>query len=515
MIIEAAAFKKIGGDIIVDDTVLRMCNITKQFSGVTVLDKVNFSLKKGEVHVLIGENGAGKSTLMKILAGVYQKSEGEIYLQNERGDLEQVEIESPSAALEMGISMVFQEFNLMENMSVAENICIGYEPVKGGILDRKAINAGAEKQLKRVGLENVLPQTIVSSLTVAQKQCVEIAKCLSHNAKIIILDEPTSSLSQTEVTALFTLIRNLKEGGVSIVYISHRMEEIFEIGDRITVFRDGKMIGTVNAADTDENELVKMIVGREFVADDLSEEYYHEKEIMLEGKNISVGRFGSKLDFRAYKGEILGIFGLVGAGRTELARVIFGIDPIGDGELYKNGKQIKINSPSDAIKHKIGLIPEDRKLLGLITKLDVRDNLTLVKLREFPWILSSRDKETRLTDEYIKRLSIVTHGQTQLVERLSGGNQQKIVIAKWLAMNLDVLILDEPTRGIDVGAKAEVYNVMRQLAREGMTIIMISSDLPEILRVCHRVLVMHDGAIKLEASARELNQETIMHAALN
>jgi ribose transport system ATP-binding protein len=513
---EVAAFKqRLGANVIVNDTVLRMCNITKRFSGVTVLDKVDFNLKKGEVHVLIGENGAGKSTLMKILAGVYQRSEGEIYLQDDTGELKAVEIENPLAALEMGISMVFQEFNLMENMSVAENICIGYEPVKGGILDRKTMYENTKEQLRRVSLDNVSPQTIVGSLTVAQKQCVEIAKCLSHNAKIIILDEPTSSLSEKEVIALFALIRALKESGVSIVYISHRMEEIFEIGDRITVFRDGQMIDTVNVADTDENRLVNMIVGREFVADDLSEENHHKKEVMLEGKNISVGNFGAKLDFKAYKGEILGIFGLVGAGRTELARIIFGVDPIGEGSLYKKGERIKINSPSDAIKYNIGLVPEDRKLLGLVTKLNVRDNLTLAKLRDFSWIMPSREKEINMTQEYIERLSIATHGQTQLVERLSGGNQQKIVISKWLAMNLDVLILDEPTRGIDVGAKAEIYNVMRQLAREGMSIIMISSDLPEILRVSHRVLVMHDGEIKLEASAKELDQGSIMHAAIS
>jgi len=492
-----------------------MCNISKRFSGVTVLDNVDFSLKKGEVHVLIGENGAGKSTLMKILAGVYQKNEGDIYLQNDTGELKAIEIENPSTALKLGISMVFQEFNLMDNMNIAENIYIGYEPVKGGILDRKTMYQNTKRQLKRVNLKNVSPQTIVGSLTVAQKQCVEIAKCLSHDAKIIILDEPTSSLSETEIGALFKLIRELKQSGVSIVYISHRMEEIFEIGDRITVFRDGKLIDTVNIADTDENKLVNMIVGREFNADDQNKGYHHEKEVMLEGENISVGTFGAKLNFKVYKGEIVGIFGLVGAGRTELARILFGIDPIGEGTLYKEGQRIKVNSPSDAIKNKIGLVPEDRKLLGLITKLNVRDNLTLTKLRDLPWILASRQKETNLTEEYIKRLAIVTHGQSQLVERLSGGNQQKIAIAKWLAMNLDVLILDEPTRGVDVGAKAEIYNVIRQLAKKGISIIMISSDLPEILRVSDRVLVMHDGEIKLEALAKALDQESIMHAAIS
>lgn len=498
-----------------DDVVLQMSNITKRFSGVTVLDKVNFNLKKGEVHVLIGENGAGKSTLMKILAGVYQRSEGEIYIKNDVGELKAIEIENPSKALEMGISMVFQEFNLMENMTIAENIYIGYEPIKSGVLDRKTMFNNTKEQLKKVKMEHVSPKTTVSSLNIAQKQCVEIAKSLSHDAKIIILDEPTSSLSEKEVEALFGILRTLKESGVSIVYISHRMEEIFEIGDRITVFRDGQMIDTVNTADTNESELVEMIIGREFVADTQSEEYMKENEVMLEGKNISVGNFGNKLDFKVHKGEILGMFGLVGSGRTELARIIYGIDPIGEGSLYKQGIKIKINTPSDAIKNNIGLVPEDRKLLGLITKLNVRDNITLAKLRNLQWILPSRAKEIHLAEEYIKRLSIVTTGHSQLVERLSGGNQQKVVIAKWLAMNLDVLILDEPTRGVDVGAKAEIYDIIRHLAREGMSIIMISSDLPEILRISHRVLVMHDGEIKLEAPTKELNQGLIMHAAIS
>ena len=306
---------------------------------------MNFNLRRGEVHVLIGENGAGKSTLMKILTGIHQKDEGRILLMDQEGELKEAELDSPVTALEKGISMVFQEFNLMENMTIAENICIGYEPVKGIVLDRKKMMQTAREQMRRVNMEDVSPTAVVETLTTAQKQCVEIAKCLSHDAKIIILDEPTSSLSEKEVVTLFSLIRSLKASGVSIVYISHRMEEIFEIGDRITVFRDGEMIDTVHVADTTENDLVKMIIGREFVSDDACEGERKHEEVRLEGRNISVGKFGKKLDFRIYKGEILGIFGLVGAGRTELARMIFGIDPMGDGVLYKDGKQIRIRNP--------------------------------------------------------------------------------------------------------------------------------------------------------------------------
>ena len=497
------------------DVILQMSNITKRFSGVMVLNKVNFNLRRGEVHVLIGENGAGKSTLMKILTGIHQKDEGRILLMDQEGELKEAELDSPVTALEKGISMVFQEFNLMENMTIAENICIGYEPVKGIVLDRKKMMQTAREQMRRVNMEDVSPTAVVETLTTAQKQCVEIAKCLSHDAKIIILDEPTSSLSEKEVVTLFSLIRSLKASGVSIVYISHRMEEIFEIGDRITVFRDGEMIDTVHVADTTENDLVKMIIGREFVSDDACEGERKHEEVRLEGRNISVGKFGKKLDFRIYKGEILGIFGLVGAGRTELARMIFGIDPMGDGVLYKDGKQIRIRNPRDAIRQGIGMIPEDRKHLGLITKLDVRDNLTLAALKKMPAVLKNRTMETSLTEEYIDRLGIVTAGQQQMIERLSGGNQQKVVISKWLALDLDVVILDEPTRGVDVGAKAEIYGIMRQLAEEGKSILMISSDLPEVLRVSHRILVMHDGEIKLNRPSNELDQEQIMHAAIS
>lgn len=496
-----------------NDTILEMRNINKSFSKVRVLNNVDFELKRSEVHVLIGENGAGKSTLMKILTGIYNCDDGEILLKNSSGNFENLEITDTRYALKKGISMVFQEFNLMNNLSIAENIYVGYEPKKRGIVDFKKMNEDAAIQLKRVGLE-VSPKTTVGSLSVADKQCVEIAKCLSHEARIIILDEPTSSLSEKEVKVLFGIIKTLKENGVSIVYISHRMNEIFEIGDRITVLRDGLFIATLNVADLKKSELVKMMIGREYEEAN-SSLANHDKKLMLQVKNLSVGKFDAKIDFDAYGGEILGIFGLIGAGRTELARVIFGIDSKKGGKIIKSGKNLRIKSPYDAIKNGIGLIPEDRKEIGLITKLNVRDNISLIKLKDMSWVLASRGNETKIAEEFIKKTSISTQGVMQLTENLSGGNQQKVVISKWLAVDMDVIILDEPTRGVDVGAKNGIYKIIRELAAAGKCIIMISSDLPEILRVSQRIIVMQDGAIMLDDAVGNMDQEIIMNAAFN
>ena len=462
---------------------------------------------------MIGENGAGKSTLMKILTGIYHRDGGEILLRNSQNQFEKLEAPDSRYALEKGISMVFQEFNLMNNLSIAENIFVGYEPKKHGVVDYKKMYEDAAKQLERVSL-SVSPKMLVGSLSVAEKQCVEIAKCLSQNARIIVLDEPTSSLSEKEVTVLFDLIRNLKANGVSIVYISHRMNEIFEIGDRITVFRDGSLIDTLDTKDTNEDELVKLIIGREFDSSGMTLQN-GKKELMLQVKNISVGKFDAKISLDAFAGEILGVFGLIGSGRTELAKVIFGIDNAGDGQIIKSGKTLRIKSPHIAINNGIGLIPEDRKEVGLITMHNVRDNISLIKLKEFPWVLGSRSEETKVTEHFIKKTSIATRGPRQLTKYLSGGNQQKVVISKWLAVDMDVLILDEPTRGVDVGAKSEIYEIIRELAAAGKCIIMISSDLPEILRVCQRVVVMHDGTIMLDDSTSNLDQEKIMRAALS
>lgn len=494
-------------------TVLRAVNISKFFSGVQVLKHVDFELYSGETHVLMGENGAGKSTLMKILTGVYQPNEGEIYLADGNGALQKIELPDPKSALENGLSMVFQEFNLMDNLSIAENIFMGYAPVKNGVIDWKTMHREAKKWLDRVRL-NVSPGVPVGRLSTAEKQCVEIAKCLSHNAKIIILDEPTSSLSDKEVRTLFELIAELKQQGISVIYISHRMEEIFQIGDRVTVFRDGMRIGTVPIRETTEGELIKMMIGREF-NEEITQRVRLDPKIALEAKGIRSRKYDVPVDLTANYGEIVGIFGLVGAGRTELARVLFGIDKSPSGTILKDGKRIELRSPSDAIACGIGLVPEDRKTQGLILRHDVQSNLTLVKLRELSCLRSSRKEEADITERYIQQLSIATSGQSQLVGRLSGGNQQKVAISKWMSLDLEVLIMDEPTRGVDVKAKAEIYETMRKLANKGKCIIMISSDLPEILRVSHRVLVMHEGRITMDRPTVELDQEEIMYAALN
>lgn len=495
-------------------TILRVTGICKSFLHVPVLHNVDFELEEAETHILMGENGAGKSTLMKIITGVYQQDSGSIFLDNGEGKLEEVRFSNPKTALEKGISMVFQEFNLMDNMTVSENIFMGFAPTKNKFLDWKTMNAEAVKWMDMVDL-HISPTTLVGNLSTAQKQCVEIAKCLSHNAKIIILDEPTSSLSEREVRTLFELIAKLKKEGISIIYISHRMEEIFEIGDRVTVFRDGEKIDTLNIRETSEQELIQLMIGRKF-EENYSEYIINEsKEIAIEAEGIISSKYDIPVDFKAYKGEIVGIFGLVGAGRTELARVLFGIDKSPCGVIKKDGKVLQLKSARDAINHKIGMVPEDRKELGLILSQDIQNNLTVVKLKDLPWVLKSDKEEASITDYYMNALSIAAYSKKQLVGRLSGGNQQKVVISKWLSLDLDVLILDEPTRGVDVKAKAEIYEIMRKLASQGVCIIMISSDLPEILRVSHRVVVMHDGVITLDGAARDFDQEKIMHAAIS
>ena len=497
-----------------DETIVEMRSIVKEFYGVRVLDQVDFDLKKGEIHALIGENGAGKSTLMKILAGVYQKTTGTIHFRADDNTMKEISFREPLEALKNGISMVFQEFNLMNNMTIAENIFIGREPLRGGVVDQARMRRETKIWLDKVGLD-LPPQTLVERLSTAQKQCVEIAKCLSYQAKIIILDEPTSSLSTREVERLFEIVRALKNEGVSIVFISHRIPEILEIADRTTVFRDGKLVGVVDNCDLDAEILVNMIVGRKFDLKISQQTRNHNCEPLLELERVYVAKYKKEVSFKVYPGEILGIFGLVGAGRTEMARVLFGVDPLQSGQIIKSGKKIRIRNPAQAIRNRIGLVPEDRKELGLITMLSVRENLVLTKLRELPFVLGwSHKTESQITRDNIARLSVVTQGENQMIARLSGGNQQKVAIAKWMALRLDVLIMDEPTRGVDIGAKAEIYEIMRQAVGEGMSIIMVSSDLEEILRASNRVLVMHEGEITLDAPTAELDEEKIMHAAI-
>lgn len=493
---------------------LNMTAITKSYGGVEVLHGVDFDLLAGEVHVLIGENGAGKSTLMKILSGAVPMDSGTIEIANEDGELVKANIKDPVSAQKLGICMVYQESNLIDNISVAENLYLGKEPLRRGVVDWNAIYCGSAQQLAAVKC-SIDPKRLVETLSVADKQTVEIAKAISANARILILDEPTSSLSDREVEILFKLIQQAKEQGIGIVYISHRMDEIFSIGDRITVFRDGDLIDTVKVKDTSQSDLVEMMIGRKLAK---NEEEPHslpsETPIALSVRDVHVQGCKDAINFDLYEGEILGIFGLVGAGRTELARILFGIDKIGKGKLIKHGREIANNSPNAAIKNGFALLPEDRKRIGLIGNLPIRENLILVKLRELKSIIWNRRQEKDITAEYMKKLSVAAHSQDQLVSNLSGGNQQKVVYAKWLSIQPDIMILDEPTRGIDVGVKEEIYQLMRQLSKEKVSIIMISSDLPEILKVSNRVMVMHDYHITMTEKRELLTQKRIMEAAI-
>ena len=497
------------------DIIVRMEGISKSFGGIKALDNVKIELRKGEVHALMGENGAGKSTLMKIMTGVYTKDEGTMELYDEQQKkMVQVEMKSPLMAQKHGLSMVFQELNLLENMNIAENIFIGREPDKAGMfLDREELNRRAKEELAKVNLD-VRPDTMVSELSCGQKQCVEIAKALSFHARVVVFDEPTASLSDKEANILFGIIRELKQQGVCIVYISHRMEEIFDISDRITVFRNGMYIDTVETKDVTEADLIRMMIGRELDNEDTSEHGYVNKDkTVLEVRNVKVFPNSEPVSFKLYEKEILGFFGLVGAGRTELARIIFGVDPIGEGEIYIEGNKVKISCPQDAIKCGIGLVPEDRKNLGLILGMSIKDNMLITKLQQIKSKFLKKSELSQITGTYIEDLGISLRNEEQEVKELSGGNQQKVVIAKWLAMTPNILIMDEPTRGIDVGAKSEIYMLMRRLTKQGKSIIMISSEMAEVMKVSDRIIVMHEGSISGEIPSGEVNRNKIMQAA--
>ncbi|MDY3249358.1 MAG: sugar ABC transporter ATP-binding protein [Candidatus Choladocola sp.] len=497
------------------EVIVKMDGISKSFGGIKALDNVKIELRKGEVHALMGENGAGKSTLMKIMTGVYTKDEGRMFLYDEnKKEMTEVEMKSPLMAQKNGLSMVFQELNLLENMNIAENIFIGREPSKsGGFLDRSELNRKAVHELEKVSL-NVDPETMVSELSCGQKQCVEIAKALSFQARVVVFDEPTASLSEKESQVLFKIINDLKNQGVCIVYISHRMEEVFELSDRITVFRNGTYIDTVNSSDVTEADLIKMMIGHE-----IEDENTHNCKDMktakpiLEVKNVKVFPNSKPVEFKLYEREILGFFGLVGAGRTELARIIFGVDPIGEGEIYIEGNKVRISCPQDAIRNGIGLVPEDRKNLGLILGMSIRDNMLISKLQQLKSAFLKKSELKQITGTYIEDLGIVLRNDEQEVRELSGGNQQKVVIAKWLAMTPNILIMDEPTRGIDVGAKNEIYALMRKLTNQGKSIIMISSEMAEVMKVSDRIVVMHEGEISGEVSGEEITKNRIMQAA--
>ena len=484
-------------------TILSMKNITKIYPGVIALDNVSIDIEQGELMAICGENGAGKSTLLKIIAGAINKTSGDIYFQGEK-----VDIKNPHDAKEQGISIIYQELNLNPNLNIAENILLGQEPSKRGFIQRKDLYERAKKICGQLNINYDL-KTKVGRLSIAHMQMVEIAKAISWNAKLLIMDEPTASLTTAEIDALFNTIKTLKAQGVTIIYISHRLEEVFQIADRVTVFRDGELIKTMSIDETDKFELVRLMVGRELGA--VKHTYGQRGDLVMEVKNLTAGNRVKDVSFKVYKNEILGFSGLVGAGRTELMRAIFGADHYDSGEIFIHGKKVEIGSIRSAIKNGISLMPEDRKREGLVLSLDVRKNITLANMAAvIRSLFISKKVETKVSDEYVGALRIKTPSIFQKTRNLSGGNQQKVVLAKWLFAKPEVLIFDEPTRGIDVGAKAEIYELMNNLLAEGICVVVVSSELPEILQICDRIIVMHEGRITAEVMGREATQERIL-----
>jgi ribose transport system ATP-binding protein len=485
-------------------------NLSKSFPGVKALDKVHFDLRAGEVHALMGENGAGKSTLMKILAGVYRKDSGEILL-----DGQPVEIESPAHAQSLAIGIVHQELHLMNHLTAAQNIYLGREPRHcGGLfLDEARLNQDTQILFDRLNLA-LAPTTAIGELTVARQQMVEIAKALSFKSRVLIMDEPTAALNNAEIDELFRIIRQLKSEGVGIVYISHKMDEIQRIADRITVMRDGSTIGTVPVS-TPLQQVIAMMVGRNLEQAEKHIPDTSANEVLLEVRGLNRGRVIRDVNFSVRRGEILGFAGLMGAGRTEVARAVFGADPIDSGEVRVRGELIRLTSPQDAVQAGVGYLSEDRKHFGLATGMDVESNITLPSLKRWlNWgFFLNRSAIHQISQQMVEKLRIKTPSLTQTARLLSGGNQQKVVIAKWLVQDCDVLIFDEPTRGIDVGAKSEIYKLLNELATQGKAIIVISSELPEVLLLSHRVLVMCEGRITGEVPGDVATQETLMALA--
>ncbi len=486
---------------------LHIKNISKSFPGVKALVQVSLDIKKGEVHAICGENGAGKSTLMNILSGNLQADEGAIILNNE-----EVKINSQLEAQSLGISIVYQERSLVESLSVAENIFTTNKPRnRWGIIDYRKLYQETQSLLDRLQLSDIRPKMQLEHLSAAKQQMVEIAKALSQNPRILILDEPTASITETETHILFRIIQDLKADGVSVIYISHRMREIFEIADQVTVLKDGKYQGTMDVNATDVDEIIRLMVGRKLVKQDyLSDE---QDEIVMEVKELSSYRFRG-VSFKLKKGEILALAGLVGAGRTEVARTIMGADPLLSGEIMLEGSKVKINHPRTATNLGIGYLPEERKSNGLFLDMSVEDNIIAACLShaaENGFIQPARVK--KIAQELVQKLRIITPSTRQKVNNLSGGNQQKVVLAKWLLRQPKVFMVDEPTHGVDVGAKAEIYSILKELTHQGVSILLISSELPEVLAISDRILVMWNGQITAELSRDEASEEEIMHYA--
>ena len=487
--------------------ILEVRHLSKYYAGVKALDDVSVTFREGEIHALAGENGAGKSTLIKTLTGAITPTGGEIVLEGQIYDKL-----DPVGAIDKGISAIYQEFNLVPYLTVAENVFYGKEMMKNGLVDKRAMNAEVQKTLDEMGIK-LKPSTLVSDLGVAYQQIIEIVKAVAANSKILIMDEPTAPLTNTETQVLFNIISNLRKKNVTIIYISHRLEEIFHMCDRVTVMRDGKYVSTRNVGDITQKELIADMVGRT-LGEDYPQRAKPVGDTVLEVKGLNNDRVRD-VSFSLKKGEILGFAGLVGAGRTEVMQAIYGADKLEGGQVYLNGKPIRIKDPSKALDKGIGLIPEDRKNQGIHLGLSIRQNITFSSLKQAmtgPFI--NKKKDTAISEEYGKKLQIRMPGINQLAMNLSGGNQQKVVLAKVLATKCDVIIFDEPTRGIDVGAKQEIYMLMRQLVEEeGKSIIMVSSEMPELIGMSDRILIMHNGKIAGELGREDFSQELILEYA--
>jgi ribose transport system ATP-binding protein len=488
---------------------LQMQGISKSFPGVQALSSVDFTVAKGEIHALVGENGAGKSTLMKILTGALPKDEGNIRLRGRA-----VEINNPGDAQKLGISMIHQELSLIPYLTVGQNIFLGREPRTrlNAVIDWKQLYAQAQVLLDQLNLK-VDARASVQDLSIAERQMVEVAKALSFKADLIAMDEPTSSLTDRETEILFEVMRSFKERELSIIFISHRLEEVFEISDRITVLRDGEAIGTQPTAELDDDQVVRMMVGRQ-LGDLYPKDDLERGAVVLEAHGLEEGRELKNVDVSLRAGEIVGIAGLAGAGRTALAETLFGVRPAIKGQVKISGRGVKLQHPGQAIKYRMGFVPEDRKQQGLFLNMAVRENLTISAMGEvsrFSFINFRR--ADKMAKEFVEKLKIRTPSIRQLVRNLSGGNQQKVIIARWLTLKPRILILDEPTRGIDVATKAEIHALMNDLAKEGVAVMMVSSDLPEVLGVSDRILVMRNGKVVAEFSRKEANQDKVMLAA--
>ncbi|MDR1903343.1 MAG: sugar ABC transporter ATP-binding protein [Treponema sp.] len=503
------------------EIICRITNVTKRFPGVTALDKVGFEIETGTVHAIVGENGAGKSTLMNILSGVYYADDGAVEFLGKP-----VLFNQPRMAQIAGIAMIHQELSLAPHMTVAENIFEGRMPLYGmplyafGFVNFRKLNRDCDELLARLGITRIDPKTLVKNLSVSEMQLLEIAKALSLNTKMIIMDEPTSSLTNTEIDFLFKIIEGLRTDGVTILYISHKLEEVLYIADTITVLRDGQHIATRSKQDLDEKQLINLMVGREF-NQIIHREFifqYDDKTPLLEVRHLhdTAGRI-KDVSFTLYPGEVLGLTGLVGAGRSELLEAIFGAGKLKSGEILLNGKKVTINKPRDAIDLGIGLIPEGRKIQGLFLKMPVEDNMIMVylKLLCYKTGIIKKKKSRDLSAEYVKELSIKTPSLNQIVSNLSGGNQQKTIIARWLMNNPKILLMDEPTHGIDVAAKSEIYRIINDLAGTGVSIILLSSEMLEVLSLCDRIMVMHHGELKGILNHAEADQVKIMSYILD